>query len=327
MFALAVGAIAYSAEPVAGYIKQWREGLDDSQAGLKGNLEILERFVDGLSMTGSKIKSSLAVTAKEMGFDGVGRWIGGDPDGDRRKAAAEAAREAIGKVSGSMDEERRKAVLSVMQEMGGGKAFADVLTAGLGKDERESMLGMIGKAMGGDETAFEGLRGRFNTVGRPDAAFGLVTAMPSHQREAAEQRRKMEEGAALQAKQAADRERDAAKEAEASADFFRDFGKWSERQDDQAEKNRRTVIANNAADWAANDRDAEKAARRFVGAGQLDAPKILDGPMAFINSMQTAGAQRPAEEQTAHLRDIKELMRRQLELAENADERGWIVGP
>lgn len=322
-FALGVSVIANNAERAAGAIGKWRDSLDSSQQGLKDNLTRLEAFVSGLDLSKDRIAEAFAVTAEQFGFSGVAGFLRGDPAAESAKEEAQKARDDLGKIVGKEAESRKAGLLTTIKGLaGGGDAFRNILTAGVGKEQQEFLLRQFGLASGtGDEAAIEILRQRLSRAGRPDLAGGLESNRPENLKEAEGIRRRFQkaEEANVKAreKQAKDEEK-AAREAERfdltkqMADIIgQPFGEAADEMVDRMaregiEKGDR--IVRKFQDDALNEA-AEKKGHELMKELARE-PKVFQGFESFLASVQSSGGTQ--EEANRYLKELTDLAREQL---------------
>lgn len=293
--AVAVQVISSNAEAVAGHIAKWRDSLDSSQEGLKGNLTILEQFVSGLDLSKSRIKEAFAATAQEFGFGDVANFLRGNPDADKAKSEADSVRSDLNKILGNEAEERQKSLMTTIKGLpGGGDEFRNILTAGLSKEGQQEMLRQLGLAKDrGDAGAFGLIQDRLSRAGRPDLAFALETNLPTNQEQAKAERKRMEDGMKAQQKQREARARLAERE-EA------ELTKMTERVEEIAARGgeRGDAIVERFKRGEEEDigRMADRMARGQVAEVLGSKPQTFGDAASYLGAIQGSGVHRTQEE-------------------------------
>jgi hypothetical protein len=316
LFAVAVQAISTYAEPVAGHINKWADSLDASQQGLKDNLTILGRFIDGLSLTGSKIRETFAAVANEAGLIGIATTILGDPEGDALKAEGAAGKQVIGKITSNAADERKKAMLDTIKQFGGPE-FDAILTQGLGREATDLVRGQVAKALEtGDEAAFGQVRmrlGRQKGLG-PEAALALEANLPANKKQAEEIAKAQKEAAdhnvEVNKKLARDQSRMAFEDMDAEFKMAKALNEDEERA---REKDARIVRRGEEQELSGRMKWVNQLQREQAQAR----PKMFEGVQSYLASIQTAGRGKDPQ-----LERIEQILQMQLDALKQSAQVG-----
>lgn len=169
VLAVGIDVVSKNADAIARNIGRWKDGLDESQQGLKDNLDILQAFVGGMTLEGPKVRDAFGwifeLFPAISGLPTLGKALRVDPEAAKAEAEKKAGDKAIGGVLGAEDQERQKALKEAMEFLGGGDKFRSMLGAGLGKGDEADMRAAVAEALKtGDPAVFEKVRGRLRQV-------------------------------------------------------------------------------------------------------------------------------------------------------------------